>query len=127
MYTYPCLSAHEKTHGSCVAADRIGRRPPGMAKGLPLGETPAAVDAVGSVGNTLGECPCTRSLMGVVRTRCGAMPGWATDGRASGKAHRRSAASCLARCAHCDPLPQPRSWRVRDGSRSVPGHTRSEG
>src|SRR5690625_3802020 len=37
--------------------------------------------------------------------------------------HRRSAASCLARCAHCDPLPQPRSWRVRDGSRRVPGST----
>src|SRR5690625_3770308 len=25
--------------------------------------------------------------MGVLRTRCGAMPGWATGGRASGKAH----------------------------------------
>src|SRR5690625_3269342 len=36
---------------------------------------------------------------------------------------RRAAASCLARCAHCDPLPQPRSWRVRGGSRRVPGYT----
>src|SRR5690625_6452624 len=42
--------------------------------------------------------------MGVLRTRCGAMPGWATGGRAGGRVHRRSAASCLARCAHCDPL-----------------------
>src|SRR5690625_3975679 len=81
----------------------VGPHPrPGIPRGLDHAQGGASRGGgVAHRGATraASEPACRRAHAGLTR--------WnrTTDGRASGKVHRRSAASCLARCAHCDPLP----------------------
>src|SRR5690625_2078518 len=77
-----------------------------------------------SCGAKAAQQAFARSLAGVLRTRCGAVPGWATGGQQAGgcTAARRQAVSLAALTAtHCRSLGGGGSAAARGGGLDTPG------
>src|SRR5690625_3098028 len=80
--------------------------------GIRPSSDPAAAEPVSI--RSVPRSRCSWIVDGVVRTRCGAMPGWATGGPASGKAHGALGGKLRPRYAnrtHCG-SPPPRGCPV---------------